>query len=303
VVDQRDLMPELFVARYGERAAARHVLHWLERRTQRAADLAIGVNHHLETRLAGAGARTTAVVRNGPLPDRVAAARPDPALRAGARHLCCWAGLMGRQDRVDLLLEAIRVFVHERGRHDTRFVLLGDGECLGELRERVTALDLDAWVGFPGFLPEEDLFTYLATSDIGVDASLQAEVSPVKVVEYMAFGMPVVAFDLPETTPLLAGAGTVVPPGDVVGLADALGALLEDPQRARSLGETGAARVADELGWEHQARTYLDAIERVALRPARHRKGPPPVPGREHRRAHGTQPAPTSPHTPLPGTE
>ncbi|MDT7745910.1 MAG: hypothetical protein QOE59_4988, partial [Actinomycetota bacterium] len=80
VVDQRDLMPELFVARYGERPAVRRVLHWLERRTQRAADLAIGVNHHLATRLAGAGAREVAVVRNGPLLARVAAARPDPAL-------------------------------------------------------------------------------------------------------------------------------------------------------------------------------------------------------------------------------
>lgn len=304
VVDQRDLMPELFAARYGGRPAVRRVLHWLERRTQRAADLTIGVNQHLVTRLAGAGAREVAMVRNGPLLDRAAAARPDPALRAGARFLCCWAGLMGRQDRVDLLLEAIQVFVHVRGRRDTRFVLLGDGECLAGLRERVSALDLGAWVDFPGFLREEDLFTYLATADLGLDASLQAEVSPVKVVEYMAFGMPVVAFDLPETTPLLAGAGVVVPPGDVVGLADAVRALLDDPQRARSLGEAGAARVAEELGWEHQARTYLAAIERMTRRLARHRCRPPAArPGPERLGPHVTSQALPNPHKPSPGME
>jgi glycosyltransferase involved in cell wall biosynthesis len=71
----------------------------------------------------------------------------------------------------------------------------------------------------------------------------------------------------------VAGAGIVVPAGDVVGLADALDALLDDPQRARSLGEAGAARVAEELGWEHQARTYVGAIERIALRPSRRRSG------------------------------
>ena len=268
VVDQRDLMPELFAARYGEHPRVRRVLQWLERRTQRAADLAIGVNHYLETRLRDAGARDVAVVRNGPQTDRVAAARPDPALRAGADHLCCWAGKMGRQDRVDLLLEAVRYFVHVLGRRDTRFVLLGDGECLAELRARATALDLDEWVSFPGWLSEDGLFTHLATADVGLDASLQIEVSPVKVMEYMAFGMPVVAFDLPETTALLHGAGVAVAPGDVAGLADALSALLDDPERARTLGRAGADRIAGELGWEHQAAVYLAAIDRVAPRRA-----------------------------------
>ncbi|MDT7745379.1 MAG: hypothetical protein QOE59_4457, partial [Actinomycetota bacterium] len=218
-------------------------------------------------------------------------------------HLCCWAGLMGRQDRVDLLLEAIRVFIHVRGRRDTRFVLLGEGECLAELRERVSDLDLDAWVGFPGFLCEADLFTYYATADVGLDASLQVEVSPVKVVEYMAFGMPVVAFDLPETTPLLTGAGVVVPPGDVVGLADALGALLDDPQRARSLGERGAARVAEELGWEHQARTYVTAIERIARRPVAVGGTRAPRSGSGALRSARDRPVATHPPHARPGTE
>ncbi len=264
VVDQRDLMPELFAARYAERRPVARVLHFLERRTQRAADLTIGVNHHLEARLRDAGARDVAVVRNGPVRDHVAAARPDPTLRAGVDHLCCWAGKMGRQDRVDLLLEAIRVFVHVLGRRDTRFVLLGDGECLPDLRARVHELDLDAWVVFPGWLSESDLFTHLATADVGLDASLQVEVSPVKVMEYMAFGMPVVAFDLPETAALLHGTGVGVPPGDVVGLAEALSELLDDPERARALGRAGRVRIAEELGWDHQAEIYLAAIDRVA---------------------------------------
>jgi glycosyltransferase involved in cell wall biosynthesis len=264
VVDQRDLMPELFAARYGERGRMRRVLHVLERRTQRAADLAIGVNQHLARRLADAGAREVAVVRNGPVRERVAAARPEPALRGDAEHLCVWAGKMGRQDRVDLLLEAIRVFVHVLGRRDTRFVLLGDGECLADLRARATALDLDDHVEFPGWLSEEGLFAHLATADVGLDASLQVEVSPVKAMEYMAFGMPVVAFDLPETAVLLEGSGVTVPPGDVAGLAEALSALLDDPDRAAALGRAGAARIAEELGWDHQAEVYLAAIDRVA---------------------------------------
>jgi glycosyltransferase involved in cell wall biosynthesis len=274
VVDQRDLMPELFRARYGERPAMARVLAWLERRTQRAADHAIGVNRHLELRLRGAGARAVSVVRNGPRRDRVAAARPDPALRAGAAHLCVWVGKMGRQDRVDLLVEAVGHLVHVRGRRDCRVVLLGDGECLDELRARVTALGLDPWVTFTGWLSEPDLFTYLASADVGLDTSLQVEVSPVKVMEYMAFGLPVMAFDLPETTALALGAGVTVAPGDVVGFADALDALLDDPARGRALGAEGARRVAGELCWERQAGVYLSVIDQLVARPGRRRRAP-----------------------------
>ena len=145
-------MPELFAARYGPARLADRALRWLERRTQSAADAAIGVNGYLRARLERAGARpgSVSVVRNGPLLDRRRRRPPGPALRAGAAALCCWAGKMGRQDRVDLLVEVIAALVEQRGRRDVRFVLLGDGECLDELRAQVVARGLDDCVGVPG---------------------------------------------------------------------------------------------------------------------------------------------------------
>ena len=235
------------------------------RRARSAADAAITVNRYLRVRLEGAGARpgSVAVVRNGPRLDRVDAARPNPELRAGAAALCCWAGKMGRQDRVDLLVEVVAAFVEQRGRRDVRFVFLGDGECLDDLRAQVVARGLDDCVGVPGWVAEEELFTHLATADVGLDTSLQVEVSPVKVMEYMACGLPVVAFDLPETAALIAGAGVLVPPGDTGRLAAELDALLEEPPRARRLGREGRRRVVDELSWERQSATYLEAIDRA----------------------------------------
>lgn len=272
VVDQRDLMPELFTARYGpRRTGVLASLRWLERRTQHVARYAITVNDYLRDRMVQAGARPerVAVVRNGPVLARVAAARPDPALRAGFDYLCCWVGKMGRQDRVDLLLDAIAELVRSGGRRDCRFALLGDGECLDELRTQATRLGLDPWVAFPGWLTEPEVFTYLASADLGLDTSLQAEVSPVKAMEYLAFGIPVVAFDLPETAPLVRGAGVVVPPGDLRGFAAQTTALLDDPARRRGLGSVGRGRAAGELCWERQAEAYLAVIDRAARRDER----------------------------------
>jgi len=263
VVDQRDLMPELLDARY-ERAPAlaRRVLHALERMTQRVADRTLTVNDTLRERMVGAGARPeqVGVVWNGPVLARVEAARPDPGLVADGRSLVVWVGKMGLQDRVELVLEVADAVVHRLGRTDCRFVLIGDGECLDDLRRRCTELDLDACVAFTGWVPEETVFGHLASAELGLDTSLQHEVTPVKAMEYMAFGLPFACFDLPETRRLAAEAAVLVPPGDVEALAGAVVGLLDDEPRRKQLGEAGRRVARERVAWERQAETYLDAV-------------------------------------------
>ena len=267
VVDQRDLMPELLATRE-ERpgGAVAAVLRWLERRTQRVADETICVNDYLVERLIGAGARPdrVTIVRNGPVLARVESAVPDPSLKENHPIICCWTGKMGRQDRVDLVLEAVHHVVPELGVTDVGFVLLGDGECLTEARALSSRLGLDPWVSFPGWVPERTVFAHLATADLGIDASLQEEVSPVKVLEYMAFGVPFVSFSLRETRAIGAGAGAMVPAGDVAALARELVSLLGDPDRRAEMARVGRERVSGELAWEQQARRYLAVVDRLS---------------------------------------
>jgi glycosyltransferase involved in cell wall biosynthesis len=262
VVDQRDLMPEVLAARYGRapRVVTR-ALSWLERRTVRAAHATVTVNEHLRDRLVSAGAHrdSVAVVRNGPLLVSLDQAVPDRTIRAN-QHLVCWQGKMGRQDRVDLVIEVAELVVHGRGRRDCGFVLAGDGECLHDLRRMTAARGLEPWVTFTGWLPEPRVFDLLASCDVGLDASLQVEVSPVKVMEYMGCGLPTVCFDLPETRRISDGAAVLVPPGDTKALAEALLRLVDDPQRRRALGRAGRRHVLDWLAWDRQSSGYLQAI-------------------------------------------
>jgi glycosyltransferase involved in cell wall biosynthesis len=267
VVDQRDLLPELYVARYGSRnARLLRVVELFERFGQRAADEILCVNAYLRNRAlvaSGLAGDHVTVVRNGPVAALVQQAKHDPSRKAGARYMCCWVGQMGRQDRLDLLVRSVHHVVHELGRKDCRFALIGDGECLAEARALARELDLTEWVEFAGFLPQDEVFRYLATADLGVDASLQAEVSPVKAMEYMAFGLPFVAFDLPETRAIGDGAAAFAEPGDVAAHARAIDALLADPERRRQLGAGGMRRVREELAWEHQAAAYLGVLDRL----------------------------------------
>ncbi len=266
VVDQRDLMPELLAARY-ERPprTMMRILGWLERRTQRVAHHTLCVNEYLRDRLVDAGAPSdqVSIVRNGPVLAHVQRSAPDPTLKGPHRFLVCWAGKMGKQDRVDLVVRAAECVVRELGRDDCGFALLGDGECVDELRALTERLGLQRWVSFPGWLPEDRVFRYFATADLGLDASLQVEVSPVKAMEYMAFGLPLVCFDLQETRRIAVDAASFVAPGDVDALARMIVALLDDPEARSRLGRVGRERVRDELAWERQTPVYLDAIERA----------------------------------------
>jgi glycosyltransferase involved in cell wall biosynthesis len=266
VVDQRDLMPELLTGRYDEPPALMvKALHWLERRSQRVAHHSLTVNGYLRDRMVAAGASPDAVslVRNGPVLARTKVAVPDPSLRGDHRYLICWAGKMGRQDRVDLVIRVAEHLVRDRGREDCGFVILGDGECLEELRELTRELGLDRWVTFPGWLPESELFSYLATADLGIDTSLQVEVSPVKVMEYLAQGLPVACFDLQESRLLAAEAGVFTEPGDIPALATAVIDLLDDPATRKLLGDTGRRLITDDLAWERQTPTYLATLNQT----------------------------------------
>jgi glycosyltransferase involved in cell wall biosynthesis len=267
LVDQRDLMPEVYAARFGRagpltRRLFRRLAHW----NYRAAHGVLCVNDYLETYALEAGASPSAVtiVRNGPVLSRIDGATPDPALRHAERFLCCWIGKMGRQDRLDLLLAVADRLVHGLGRTDWHLAILGDGECLEETKATAARLGLEPWITFTGWVPEEMVFRYLVTSDLGLDASLQGEVSPVKAMEYMGASLPFAAFDLPETRAIADGAAVLTPPGDVDGLASSVSALLDDAGLREMMGRCGRKRVADALAWEHQGGIYLDAVDRLA---------------------------------------
>lgn len=263
VVDQRDLMPEILADRYpGAPRAMTRVLHFLERRTQRVAHRSVTVNDTLRQRLVGAGASPSAVsvVVNGPVLSRVESARPDPGLRPDGRSLVVWVGKMGLQDRVDLMVTLAANVVHDLGRRDCVFVLLGDGECLDALKRQATDLGLDEWVRFTGWVTEDVVFAHLASADLGVDTSLQEEVTPVKALEYMASGLAFACFDLPETRRLADGAAVLVPPGDVPALARAVTDLLDDSSARARLAAVGRSAVRERLSWERQASAYLDVV-------------------------------------------
>jgi len=82
------------------------------------------------------------------------------------------------------------------------------------------------------------------------------------VLNYMALGLPVVAFDIPVMREYLGEYGVYAPVGDAEAFADHILALLDDSERARALGGAVRARAIESFSWERAGRE----IERVYAR-------------------------------------
>jgi glycosyltransferase involved in cell wall biosynthesis len=94
-----------------------------------------------------------------------------------------------------------------------------------------------------------------------------------KTLEYMAFGLPVVAFDLKETRVSAENAACYVADGDVEGYARAIVDLLDDEPRRAAMGAIGRARIEGAFGWPYQRGAYVGVYDqlvgRVEERPRR----------------------------------
>jgi glycosyltransferase involved in cell wall biosynthesis len=164
-----------------------------------------------------------------------------------------WHGVAG-------LLDAFARLPPPPGEPDPVLVLAGDGPQLEELRQRATAPDLRGRVLFTGALPHDAIPALVRRFDVGVAPYQPMETfyfHPLKVVEYLAAGLPVVYPDQGDLRELVGAAGLAYPPGAGDHLAERLGRLLGDHELRRDLARAAEARGA-QFDWQRIARQVLD---------------------------------------------
>ena len=164
-------------------------------------------------------------------------------------------------------MRAADIVVHKLGREDIAFTLIGSGDCFDDLVTLRDELGLTGYVEFTGRAPDELVTRILSTADIGLSPDPKNPLNDLstmnKSMEYMAFELPVVAFDLRETRVSTGDAAVYVRPNDEHDYAEAIVGLLDDEQARARLGKIGRARVEQELAWCHQERAYLNVYQRL----------------------------------------
>ena len=199
------------------------------------------------------------------------ASGPLPWSRPADGTVAVFAGAFRRWHGAIHLVEAIRR-LRARCRAHVTAVFIGQGPELSAVRHAAAGVD---GVVFTGAVSHDQMPACLAAGDIGVapfDVAAHAPLalgfywSPLKIFEYMAAGLPVVAPDIPRLRQIVTDGreGILYDAGDPDGLARALDRLADNAPVRTALGAAARDRALHEFGWDVHCRKLDEAMRRCA---------------------------------------
>ena len=269
--DHHDLSPEMYAAKFGRETGPMYRgLLFLERMTFRTADVVITTNEshkRIAQQRGGLAAEDVYIVRSGPDLDRFRVYEPDPAWKRGKAHLLVYLGEMCKQDGVDHLVRVVALLRDELGHDDVHAVFVGGGPEQPLIKAYADEVGVGDLCTFTGRVSDEDLCRILSSADVAVDPDPKSDWSDKstmnKIMEYMFFGLPIVAYDLTEHRVSAQDAAIYAEPNVERALAEAVSGLLRAPAKRKAMSEYGASRVREKLVWQHSVPPLLAAYDAV----------------------------------------
>lgn len=154
-------------------------------------------------------------------------------------------GLLNRYQGIDLLLQAVRLLI----RHGRIFHLLVMGYPEAAYRKKAEQLNIGSFVTFTGRIDYAEAPLMLAAGDLAVAPKVSDTEANGKLLNYMACGLPVVAFDTPVNRELLGDDGLYAGLGDAEDLANCLSNALSDREQLRQRGRLLRERAVEQFSW------------------------------------------------------
>ncbi len=199
------------------------------------------------------------VVPNGVDPQRFIGASRAGALDPARELTIGFVGTLKPWHGVTTLVEAFGM--HRSRFPGARLLIVGDGPERRSIEQLIGALQLDSFTQFTGAVSPSDVPRLLSQMDVAIAPyPLLADFyfSPLKVYEYMAAGLPVVASRIGQIMKVISDGvnGILYEPGDAFALASALDRLRLEPELRVRLGQSARKSVL-------QRHTWSSAVERI----------------------------------------
>ena len=182
------------------------------------------------------------------VPNGVNVHRITPQPESPGAPVVTFVGTLKPWHGVDVLLRA-RAQAHK----DWKLRIIGDGPMRAELDDLARSLGID--VDFRGAVAPDAIPQHMAGTAIGVapypamDTDSDQYFSPLKVYEYMAAGLPVVASRVGQLPEIMGESEYLVPPSDPEALAEALDALVANPVERAQVGSDNRRQAEREHSW------------------------------------------------------
>ncbi|MFC2061485.1 glycosyltransferase family 4 protein [Elusimicrobiota bacterium] len=281
VFDHHDINPELFLAKYNKKGILFKLILSLEKFTFKFADYSIATNESYKAIAIKRGKMSPEkvfVVRSGPDLNRLKMSASVEEHKKGRKYLVGYVGVIGKQEGLRYLIDAIYHMVYEKNRRDTHFVCIGSGPDFKNVVRYAKSKKVTEYITFTGRIPDEELISILNTSDVCVNPDEYNEMNDKstmnKIMEYMALGKPIVQFDLKEGKATAQDASLYAKPNDSVDMAENIMKLLDDPEKRLEMGQYGYERVKNKLSWDNEKwklyklydEVFREDIEKVKIK-------------------------------------
>lgn len=225
----------------------------VERETLAGADLVFPVSSPLAEYASSRGARLVELMPNAVALDRFA----DPPRRDDDHIVAVFSGALRPWHGIETIAEAWRLLSDAA----PRLLVVGDGPG----RQLMEGIGADV----TGAVPHADVPALLMSAHIGLapySSDAPNYFSPLKLFEYLAAGLAVVAADIPGIRDVVGDEGAaLIPPGDANMLAHAVAALTES-ERERTRFSRNARSLAEEHTWDRRAQRILHAVTERSAR-------------------------------------
>lgn len=244
------------------RGAVASLSDFVERSASRSLDFVVGATPTIRDKFVRWNVASE-TISNFPMLDELVGNGPNAGARSG---VCYVGGLVTARGTVEMV-RAIGLCQPE-----TRLTIAG-GFAEAGLEGRVSSLEGWRKVDFLGQVSREGVREVLSNAVAGI-VTLHATPAyvlayPVKMFEYMAAGLPVIASDFPLWRGIIeeCGCGILVDPQDPEAIAGAIRRLTESPELAKEMGERGREAVVQRYNWSTEAAKLLAIYEHVRSAP------------------------------------
>ena len=274
VVDMTDLIFE-YLSSYDEHAWAsqlQRIGEKVENKVIRESDKIITISQTMKKTLIRKGAKPTKVdvVYDGVKtevfrPRRKEAEMLRQKYAEGIENVVMHHGVIDPQDHPEIIVDAAADVIREHP--NTTFWLIGDGAALPSIKEKTKKKGLKKHFFFSGWIPFEDVPTFISACDVGLVILPDIRSAKIRVTlkgfEYWACEKPVVVSDLPALREIVEPwkTGLFYKPGDPKDLAKKTCTLLGDKHLCARMGEAGRKVVEEKYGWNKLAAQFVSICE------------------------------------------
>ncbi len=267
ILDARDPMPEGFMVKYG--VSIRHpitrIILFQELASFRFADEILCVSEQHKRLFVNHGAPESKFTVLMNLPDDKIFGNAVRVREKKSGYELVFHGTLAERLGIDIAIRAIDIVRHEV--HDVQFKIYGGGEFLPNLKGLVEELDVGEHVWLSGrFHPARDIPYLIHTADAGIVPNRKNVITdlmmPVKLIEYIVFGIPVIAPRLDTIEYYFGDKVNFFDPGDPHDLASTILEIYYNPDKAEVLAKR-ALDFLEEYNWKGETVKYYRTIDRM----------------------------------------